>query len=69
MNKPPLSKYTLVMSYKAMLYVAREEGMDIEEKYENLDDDLLREYDIDITDMIDNIEVLYKILKKIKVDR
>lgn len=66
MNKLALTKHNLVMSYKAMLYVAREEGMNIEEKYENLDDDLLREYDIDITDMMDNIEVLYKILKKNK---
>ena len=66
MNKLILSKHTLVMSYKAMLYVAREEGMDIEEKYENLDNDLLREYDIDITDMMDNVEVLYNILKKNK---
>lgn len=49
----------LITAYKAMMYVAREEGIEIEEKYKQLEELILQNYDYDVTDMMDNLEVIY----------
>lgn len=60
-----MNKHQLITSYKSMMYVARAEGIELEERYEQLDELLLQDYDYSLTDMLDNMEVIYKQLKEV----
>lgn len=60
-----MNQHQLITAYKAMLYVAREENYAIHEKYEELEELLIQNYDYDVTDMFDNMEVIYNQLKEI----
>lgn len=57
-----MNKNTLIVAFKSMLYVAKEEGLSdmLNEKYLNLEDELNYNFDLDVTDMIDNIENIYQ---------
>lgn len=46
-----------------MLYVARREGLEIDDKHEQLDELLLQNYDYDVTDMLDHMNIIYNQLK------
>lgn len=48
-----------------MMYVARQEGLEIDDRYEQLDELILQNYDYDVNDMMDNMEVVYNQLKEI----
>lgn len=60
-----MNKHQLIAAYKAMIYVARQEGLEINDRYEQLDELILQNYDYDVTDMMDNMEVIYNQLKEI----
>lgn len=58
-----MNKHQLIIAYKAMLYVARREGLEIDDKHEQLDELLLQNYDYDVTDMLDHMNIIYNQLK------
>lgn len=60
-----MNKHQLITAFKAMMYVAREEGIEIAEKYEQLDEFILQNYDYSVTDMMANLDTIYEELKKI----
>ncbi|MGM7720536.1 hypothetical protein [Metabacillus sp. Hm71] len=57
-----MHQFTLKTAYLAMMYVARNEGIELDEKYYELEDDLNGIFEV--TDMIDNIENIYKLIEK-----
>lgn len=62
-----LHENTLKTAFLAMMYVAREEGetLPLEYfKYLELEDEINEESDLNLTDMIDNMENIYKLIKK-----
>lgn len=59
-----MHKTGLILAYKAMLYVAREEGEEIDEKHLELENELLNAYELSVTDMIDNLDVFYNEIVK-----
>lgn len=60
-----MNEHQLITAYKAMMYVARNEGVELEERHEQLDELILQNYDYDITDMLDNMEVIHDQLKEV----
>ena len=64
MNKKDLPNVTLKTAFMAMCYVAREEGIELNEKYEQLMNDLITYNDLNVTDMVDNMENIYQLLTK-----
>ncbi|MCA1064722.1 hypothetical protein QTG56_24230 (plasmid) [Rossellomorea sp. AcN35-11] len=50
---------TLLTAYKAMIYVAYGEGIELNDRYCYLNNRISDEHDLDVTDMIDNLENLY----------
>jgi len=62
-DKDGLSPITLKTIFLAMMYVAREEGIEINDKYYELEDQINRENDLGLTDMVDNIENVYTLIK------
>ena len=59
------NKTALISAFKAMLYVARAEGAEdeLKEKYLKLEEELDYDEEYTLTDMIDNIENVYVLLK------
>ena len=55
----------LIHSFKAMLMVAREYNLEIEEKYQELDYILLADYDLDVVDMMGSMEHIYQELRRL----
>ena len=55
---------TLKASFLAMMYVAREEEIVVDKKYYELENLINEQEDINLTDMIDNIENIYKLIVK-----
>ena len=60
----PLNNYDLMHSYKAMLTTARFYDLELDEKHEDLEEDLLNEYDLSVDDMLGSLDNVYKELKK-----
>lgn len=60
----PLNNYDLMHSYKAMLSQARFYDLELDEKHEELEEDLLNEYDLSVHDMLGSLDNVYKELKK-----
>lgn len=52
----------LIHAFKAMLTVARDNNLDIDEKYEVMENRLLEELDLDVTDMMDSVQNIYETL-------
>lgn len=55
---------TLKSIFLAMTYAARKEGVTLDQKYYDLEDLINEENDISLTDMIDNIENVYSLIKE-----
>jgi hypothetical protein len=58
-----MEKMDLIHTFKSMLMVARKYDLEINEKYEELDEHLLEEYDLDAVEMLDSLEKVYQLLK------
>lgn len=63
-----LADVTLKTIFHAMLYVAREEGEEVDDKYHKMLEHLITSNDLDVTDMVDNLENVYKALREVGVD-
>ena len=63
-----LPDITLKTVFQAMMYVATKEGEEVDEKYLKMWDHLVTENDLSVTDMMDNIENVYKALKEVGID-
>jgi len=59
-----LNDYDLYHSYKAMLTTARFYDLELDSKHEELEEDLLNEYDLSVDDMLGSLDNVYKELKK-----
>lgn len=61
-----MHKYAILSAFKAMLYVAKMEGLEdeLDEKYLKLEEMLESYEDVDVTDMIHNIESFYQAIDK-----
>ena len=57
-----MHQFTLKTAYLAMMYVARNEGIELDEKYYDLEDDLNENFEL--ADMIHNIEKVYQAIEK-----
>ena len=52
----------LIHAYKSMLMVAKEYNLELDEKYEELHEELLENYDLDVAHMMDSLEKVYQLL-------
>ncbi|MFC8152132.1 hypothetical protein P5637_07245 [Bacillus paralicheniformis] len=64
-----MNEMDLIHAFKSMLMVAREYELTIDEKYEELENVLLEEYDLEVVhtmdhDMMDSMENVYQLLNK-----
>ena len=64
-----MNEMDLIHAFKSMLMVAREYELKIDEKYEELENILLEEYDLEVVhtmdhDMMDSMENVYQLLNK-----
>ncbi|CAI8774661.1 hypothetical protein CHCC14809_2233 [Bacillus licheniformis] len=64
-----MNEMGLIHAFKSMLMVAREYEVKIDEKYEELENILLEEYDLEVVhtmdhDMMDSMENVYQLLNK-----
>ncbi|AYC52001.1 hypothetical protein EI976_05070 [Bacillus licheniformis] len=64
-----MNEMDLIHAFKSMLMVAREYELKIDEKYEELENVLLEEYDLEVFhtmdhDMMDSMENVYQLLNK-----
>lgn len=64
-----MNEKDLIHAFKSMLMVAREYELKIDEKYEELENVLLEEYDLEVVhtmdhDMMDSMENVYQLLNK-----
>lgn len=64
-----MNEMDLIHAFKSMLMVAREYELKIDEKYEELENVLLEEYDLEVVhtmdhDMMDSMENVYQLLNK-----
>jgi len=64
-----MNEMDLIHAFKSMLMVAREYEVKIDEKYEELENILLEEYDLEVVhtvdhDMMDSMEKVYQLLNK-----
>lgn len=64
-----MNEIDLIYAFKSMLMVAREYELKIDEKYEELENILLEEYDLEVVhtvdhDMMDSMENVYQLLNK-----
>ncbi|TWL74942.1 hypothetical protein CHCC15087_4771 [Bacillus licheniformis] len=64
-----MNEMDLIHAFKSMLMVAREYELKIDEKYEELENVLLEEYDLEVfhtvyPDMMDSMENVYQLLNK-----
>ena len=55
-----LNKMDLIHAYKAMLMVAKQYNLEIEFKYQVLEEALLEDYDLDVVDMMGSLEHIYR---------
>ncbi|KYC77047.1 hypothetical protein NSQ93_22535 [Bacillus sp. FSL W8-0445] len=65
--KQSLNEMDLIHAFKSMLMVAREYELEIDEKYESLENVLLEEYDLEVfhtvyPDMMDSMEKVHQLL-------
>lgn len=64
-----MNEMDLIHAFKSMLMVAREYELKIDEKYKELENILLEEYDLEVVhtvdhDMMDSMENVYQLLNK-----
>ncbi|QAT65247.1 hypothetical protein EQZ20_10145 [Bacillus glycinifermentans] len=64
-----MNQMDLIHAFKSMLMVAREYELKIDEKYEELENVLLEEYDLEVFhtmdhDIMDSMENVYQLLNK-----
>ena len=57
-----MNKMDLIHAYKSMLMVAREYNLELDEKYEELDDEIEGNYDLSVDDMMGSLEKGYQLL-------
>ena len=57
-----MNKMELIHAYKSMLMVAKEYNLELDEKYEELHEELLENYDLDVAHMMDSLEKVYQLL-------
>ena len=57
-----MNKMDLIHAYKSMLMVAKEYNLELDEKYEELHEELLDNYDFDVVHMMDSLEKVYQLL-------
>ncbi|MEC0765024.1 hypothetical protein P8898_22265 [Bacillus haynesii] len=67
-----MNEMDLIHAFKSMLMVAREYELKIDEKYEELENVLLEEYDLEVVhtmdhDMMDSMENVYQLLNKMHI--
>jgi hypothetical protein len=58
-----MNQITLATAYKAMLYVARMEEVELDQKYYNLEDEIDLDVELSVTDMVDNLDHFYNAIK------
>lgn len=58
-----MHQITLKTIYLAMTYVAREEGIELDKKYYEMEDLIQNNNDLDVMDMVDNFENVYELLE------
>ncbi|MGN7300418.1 hypothetical protein [Ferdinandcohnia sp. SAFN-114] len=63
-DKELLNPISLKTIFLAMMYAAREEGVELDAKYYELENLINEENDLSLTDMVDNIEHVYKFIKE-----
>ena len=57
-----MNKMDLIHAYKSMLMVVKEYNLELDEKYEELHEELLENYDLDVAHMMDSLEKVYQLL-------
>ncbi|MEC1259994.1 hypothetical protein P9D34_05940 [Bacillus swezeyi] len=59
-----MNEMDITHAFKSMLMVAREYKLEIDKRYEELENELLENYDLDVTGMMDSMENIYQLFNK-----
>lgn len=63
-ERDKMEQITLKTIFLAMTYTARKEGLEIDQKYLDLEEEIHNYNDLDVTDMLDNMENVYKLIER-----